>query len=174
MWGATPDEVAGEYGCAAMIDGPVASMFRAVDVAAPAPITFRWVCQVRAAPYSYDLIDNLGRRSPRTLTPGLDHLEAGQRFAVVFRIAAVEPGRSITAVTTGRGSALFGPVAVTYRVTPAGADRCRLVARLDVGTSSPVRRVSAVVLAWGDLVMMRKQLRTLRACAEASSGRLAS
>ena len=40
-------------------------MFRAVDVAAPIEVTFRWLCQLRAAPYSYDKLDNLGRAARR-------------------------------------------------------------------------------------------------------------
>ena len=95
-------------------------LYRAVDVAAPAEIVFRWLCQLRAAPYSYDLIDNGGRRSPQELTPGLERLEPGQRFMRIFRLVEFEPGRSITVLSRGT---VFGEVAVTYRVRGAGAGR---------------------------------------------------
>lgn len=54
-----------------------------------------------------------------------------------------------------------GTMACTYRVTPAGGGTCRLIGRLDLTAG----RLAAPI-AWGDLVMMRKQLRTLAACAE--------
>jgi len=163
-WGSTEAERADHFPCDDLIDGPRTELFRAVDVAAPAAVTFRWVCQLRVAPYSYDLIDNLGRRSPRELTPGLDELAVGQRVMTIFRIVSFEPGRSITidARTT-----LFGYLAVTYRVDAVDDERSRIVAKLVVE-----RRRGCVpwildrVLPAGDLVMMRKQLLTLKHLAE--------
>lgn len=152
-WGATADERSAAYPCAALVPGPAFRMIRATDVSAPADVTFRWVCQLRVAPYSYDVVDNLGRRSPRTLTRGADELAVGARFLMIFRVAAWVDGREVTAAGPGRSC--------TYRVTPAGTGS-RLVARLDVAGSS---RLLGAALAWGDLVMMRKQLRTLAALA---------
>src|SRR5215472_14697898 len=66
-WGSTPDERSIPFGCDGLVATPHVVAWRAVDVVASAPLLFRWVCQLRVAPYSYDLIDNLGRRSPRRL-----------------------------------------------------------------------------------------------------------
>ncbi|HUB99274.1 MAG TPA: hypothetical protein VMS11_05565 [Solirubrobacterales bacterium] len=109
-WGSTAPERAASYPCDSLLPAAETTMWRAVDVAAPAPAVFRWLCQLRAAPYSYDLIDNFGRRSPQELTPGLERLEVGQRVMTIFRLAEFEPGRSLTVVSRGP---LFGEVACT-------------------------------------------------------------
>jgi hypothetical protein len=77
VWGVTADEVARCYPCDAVLPKPAVTWFRAVTVQAPASVVFRWLCQMKVAPYSYDLLDNFGRRSPRTLTPGVERLEVG-------------------------------------------------------------------------------------------------
>jgi hypothetical protein len=74
---------------------------------------FSWLCQLRVAPYSYDLLDNIGRRSPRERNPELVRLEVGQRFMTVFALQSFVNGEQITLRSTG--------VAVTYRVQPEGA-----------------------------------------------------
>jgi hypothetical protein len=163
-WGETAAERSAALPCDGLLPDADLVLHRAVHVAAPAATTFRWLCQLRVAPYSYDLVDNLGRRSPRELTPGLDELAVGQRVATIFTLRDFVPGEQLTLEVTSRtGRRLFGRVAITYVVTPTGPDACRLWARVRCAGLDPVRRRA---LAWGDLVMMRKQLRTFAALAE--------
>ena len=69
---------------------------RAIDVAAPPALLWRWICQLRRAPYSYDWIDNLGKRSPQQLTPGLDQPAVGQTVLRIFRIASFARDQHLT------------------------------------------------------------------------------
>jgi hypothetical protein len=74
-----------------------------------------------------------------------------------------EQGSSITLDSTSR---LFGRVALTYRISP-GSAACRLIAKLMVAVPpGPLGLVNRHLLPAGDLIMMRKQLRTLKALAE--------
>ncbi|HKJ35019.1 MAG TPA: hypothetical protein VKA36_00495 [Solirubrobacterales bacterium] len=158
-WGSTAEERARAYPCDRLVPDPSDSVFRAVDVAAPAETTFRWLCQLRAAPYSYDKLDNWGRRSPQELTPGLERLEAGQVVMSIFRLVEFEPGRSLTVLSRGR---LFGGVACTYCADPVDERSSRIVVKAVFGSPrglhGPLMRV---ILPPGDLVMMRRQLLNL-------------
>jgi hypothetical protein len=160
-WGAVaPGERERALSCDEHLPQPDQVVVRAIEVDAGPEHVYRWLCQMRVAPYSYDWIDNLGRRSPRALTPGLEQLEAGQRIATVFRVAAFEPGRSITMVHDGPA---FGTVACTYLVEPGREQRSRIFVRLLVRyRRNPLGALMALVLPAGDMVMMAKQLRTFR------------
>jgi len=162
-WGSTPAERSRPQPCDALVEGDRA-LFRAVDVDADSEVVFRWLCQLRVAPYSYDLLDNRGRRSPQRLTAGLERLERGQRVMKIFRLVDFEQGRSITLLSTGT---VFGRVAVTYAVEPVAPGRSRLLAKLRIVERAGVRRLPMrLLLPAGDLVMARRQLLNLKALAE--------
>ena len=173
VWGATAEEVARPYPADTTAPAPALLMTRAITVAAPVGVTWRWLCQIAVAPYSYDWIDNRGRRSPQELTPGADRLELGQTMAVVFRLVSFDAPHQWTGLTNPRGQRLFGPVAMTYAAEPDpdNAAGSRIVGRLAVGADGRVRRAKAHALAWGDLVMMRRQFLNLRALAERDAAR---
>lgn len=168
-WGVTEAERGEPFPCDARCAAPDVALFRGVTVSAPGARVFSWLCQLRAAPYSYDWLDNGGRRSPPQLTPGLDRLAIGQAVMTIFELVDFEPGRSLTVDNRARRSArpLFGEVWVSYLVRPGPAGGCRLLAKLLV--RYPPTFLGAVmrrVLPLGDLVMMRRQLLTLKRLAE--------
>jgi len=166
-WGSTEAERAEAFPCDPLLPEADDELFRAVDVAAPPEVVFRWLCQLRAAPYSYDWIDNRGQTSPRELTPGLDELAVGQRVMRIFRLVAFEPGRHLTLVLDDpKGLRLFGELVTTYRVTPSGPGS-RIVVKLRIRRPRGAVRLFSALLPAGDLVMMRKQLLTLKRLAEA-------
>jgi hypothetical protein len=164
-WGATVEDLERVYPADTMLEDPVIVLTRAVSMAAPTELAYRWLCQLAVAPYSYDLLDNRGHRSPRELTPGADQLEVGQRV-MVFQLTEVQPGRQWSGLTYPAASRLFGTVAVTYAVEPVDRRSCRLLCRMAARQGGPFEWVRARLLAWGDLVMMRRQLLNLKRLAE--------
>lgn len=157
-WGVRPGERATPLPCDRVLPSAGVRADRAISIGAPPSIVFGWLCQLRVAPYSYDSLDNLGRRSPRRRNPELVRLEVGQRFMTIFVLRSFLAGRQITLRSKG--------VAVTYAVRPEG-EGSRLHARVLFGGP----RLLAHALALGDLVMMRKQLLTLKSLAETEAGR---
>lgn len=165
-WGSTAQERAASYPCDRHLPEAVKSMHRAIDVDAPPEVVYRWLCQLRVAPYSWDILDNLGRRSPRKLTPGLENLEPGQRFLVIYELAEFEPGRHVTVVSKNL-KGVFGRQSITYEVTPRPGGGSRLVVKRRLlpprGPHGPLIRVQLPLI---DLIMTHKQLRTLKKLAE--------
>lgn len=156
------------FPCDAHLANPQAVYFRGIDVDAPPVMVCRWLCQLRAAPYSYDWLDNFGRQSPRTLTPGMEKLSLGDRFMTIFDLVDFEVNRHVT-LGVGRWRRVFGPSAVTYMVLPQKHGPSRLVVKLLLGgpgRGGPIRSVRRQMMPWLELFMMRKQLLTLRDLAE--------
>ncbi len=168
-WGTTPTERAMRFPCDALLPNPDAALYRAITVnTAPAHV-FRWLCQLRAAPYSYDWIDNFGQRSPPQLSPGLENLAVGQPVMSIFTLVEFERDSHLTLRTRSGDAAsrIFGDLAATYLVRPLGVASCRLIVKI-VATYPPglIGQLGSWFLPWGDLVMMRRQLLNLKHLAE--------
>lgn len=161
-WGVGDDEVARHYGCDDVVRSPTLEAWRAVTVHADAATVWARVRQLRIAPYSYDLVDNLGRRSPRELRDVAEPA-VGDPFTRALgrdqgRVVAVVPGRELTARIMGAH--------LSYAVLPQEWGATRLVLKVVMGTS----RWLAPAVSVGDLVMARRQLLNLKGLAERDAG----
>lgn len=157
-WGVTDDEVARPYPCDAFVPSPVMQLWRGVTVdAAPAEV-WPWVCQIRLAPYSYDWLDNLGRRSPETLR-GLPDPRPGEPFTCVG--GRFKAGRVLSVAAAEHLTGRILETFMSYLLVPQEG-RTRLLMKLVQGRG----RWYAPALALGDLPMARRQLLNLKALAE--------
>jgi hypothetical protein len=160
-WGVTEAEVARRYPCDDLVIGPTLQAWRGVTVHAEPDRVWPWVAQVRLAPYSYDWIDNAGRRSPRRLR-GLPDPEPGEPFTTIGnrrragRVLAVVPGEHLTATILG--------AYLSYVLVPAGGST-----RLLLKVVARTRPWLAPALSLGDLVMARRQLLNLKRLAEGTT-----
>lgn len=170
-WGTTTNERELRFPCDRVIAEPDASAWRGITIKAAEKIIFRWLCQMRAAPYSYDWLDNGGRQSPRELTPGLADLATGQTVMRIFDLVdfATDQHLTIRLKPSGSATKVFGDIAVSYTIIPTAHASCRLLVKLVVKYAPGIRgRLMKPLLPWGDLIMMRRQLLNFKTLAEKS------
>ena len=63
-WGVTPEECSRTFPGDRFTQPSYTAYYRGITIRASPETVFRWLCQMKAAPYSYDWLDNLGRQSP--------------------------------------------------------------------------------------------------------------
>lgn len=156
-WNVTDGEVARHYPCDDFVTTPTLQAWRGVTVRSSQQTLWQWVSQIRIAPYSYDWIDNLGRRSPQRLV-GLPEPVVGESFSTAAtrpfgRILAVAPPEHLTGEIMG--------ASISYVLVPDG-ESTRLLMKIVTAMS----RWVAPWLSVGDLVMARRQLLNLKRLAE--------
>jgi hypothetical protein len=116
-----------------------------------------WIVQLRLAPYSYDWLDNLGRRSPRELRALADPV-VGERFTAtggrpLGRVLSVVPMQHLTAEIAG--------ATMSYVLLPQPPST-RLLLKVLMSRG----RWMAPLVSAGDLMMARRQLLNLKRLAE--------
>jgi hypothetical protein len=157
-WGVTDGETVRSYPCDDFVVSPALQAWRAVRVEAAVEAVWPWVAQVRLAPYAYDWIDNLGRRSPQQLR-GLPEPQVGEPFTAVGgrklgRIVSVDSGKQLT-------GAIMGGF-MSYVLVPQQDNTTRLLLKVVMQTT----RWAALGLSVGDLIMARRQLLNFKQLAE--------
>ena len=164
-WGATPDEIASALPGDDLCPDARIVATRSISLASPPEQVFPWLRQMgfgRAGWYSYDLLDNLGRRSARSIVDEWQRVSAGDMVPggpVEFEAAIVDPPRSFVLRLAARGRVgrrIDFTLAYDLRPTEDGT---RLVtrarARIDVPGGVLLERL---ILEPGDGIMVRKQL----------------
>ncbi len=172
-WGATPDEVAALMPGDDLVPHPTFDATRAITIAARPDQVWPWLVQAgtgRAGWYSYDLVDNLGRRSADRIIPELQDLAAG---GIVPLTPSGRLGLRVHSLDAPR-SMVWGSAEETtwsWVLSDAAEGSTRLVTRFRSRSVAGIPTAAFMIpLELGDSVMMRKMLLTLKGRAESVAG----
>lgn len=175
-WGATDEEVHAAFPGAELVPGGTRSATMATTIDAPPSRVWPWLVQMgygRAGWYSWDLLDNLGRRSARTLHKEWQNVAVGSYLTGpnepewlkrAWEVAALEPERFLgLRANLPRSTSLWG-----FLLEPLDGRRTRLVVsgywRMEPRLLQTALNVAA--FEWMHWIMQCKQFTELRRRAE--------
>ncbi|MEM8708070.1 MAG: hypothetical protein AAGE98_16525 [Actinomycetota bacterium] len=162
-WGATPDEIAGPAVGDDLVPDATVIATRSIDCDAPPAEVYPWLAQMgfgKAGWYSYDWLDNLGRKSATEIRPEWQVTEGDPvpGGPIAFTAAIARPAEAfVLAVQRKRID-----FTLAFDLRPDGTGT-RLVSRVRIRLRFPGGRLlERLVLGPGDGIMVRKQLLELR------------
>jgi hypothetical protein len=168
FWGATPDEINSHIIGDDLCPTATLTATRCITISAPPQNVFPWIRQMgfgRAGWYSYDWLDNLGRKSATRVHNEWQSVKSGDRIPAgpsSFIAAIVEEPRHFVLEIKSFGKKnprLHFTLAYELRDDPAGT---RLVTRMRSHIRLPFGRLfEKLVLGPGDGIMLRRQLLTI-------------
>lgn len=163
-WGATTAEIDAPMAGDDLIEGDAVDGTRAISIDAPRELVFDYLRQMgfgRAGWYSYDLLDNLGRRSADEINDEWLVQQAGEEVPggpIAFIAPIVDrPNAYVLQVPQRRVTGHQLDFTLAYELKAIG-DATRLVSRVRIAINGPLGRPLAVALLAGDGAMVRKQL----------------
>jgi hypothetical protein len=170
-WGATREEAGRPMPGDGICQRPQLNATRAVTIVARPEEIWPWLVQWgwnRAGFYSYDLLDNLGRRSAGEILPQFQQLAVGDWVPMsgkptpytAFQVARLEPGKMML-WRKGGGTWL-------WLLEPVDGEHTRLITRMRgrYRWTRPTIVTELLLMEIGDPVMMRKCLRGIKQRAE--------
>jgi len=171
-WGATPEELARSMPGDEIVHHPVFNATRAVTVNAGPEDIWPWIVQIgfyRGGWYTYDLLDNPGRRSAERIVPELQHMEVGD-------LVPFGPGKSagiwVKEFVPNRSMVWWNKkddrTTWVWSLDPLPDGKTRLVTRVraPVSWAEPLSAVWLVMLELADFPMMSKCLLGIKRRAE--------
>ena len=174
-WGSTTEEIDAPMPGDDIIAGSAAEGTRSITINARSATIFDFISQMgfgRAGWYSYDLLDNLGRRSADTIHPEWLVDTAGENVPggpVAFVAAVVErPTAYVLQVphSSALGHSMDFTLAYKLDEDPAGPST-RVTTRVRIAIDGPTGPAIEKAMLFGDGVMVQKQLRGIKERAEA-------
>ena len=140
---------------------------RAITIDAAPAAVWPWLLQVgvdRAGFYSYDLLDNLGRRSADRILERWQHLGVGDTVAPMANPPTAATSFVIAEIDRPRALVWSKPDSTwSWKLTGIDGERTRLVTRLKVRYRCRLDSLITVpLIEFGDFAMMRRMLLTLR------------
>jgi hypothetical protein len=163
-WNVRPEEKLVAFPCDKYPLDEDAVLYRGIGIPGPpASVVYRWLCQLRIAPYSYDRLDNLGRQSPQSLTVSVEKLEVDQRM-MGFELIDFLPDQSITLRAK---ATIYGDGVGSYLILPLTDSSVRLLAKIRIKYPRGLKGLLLrLFLPLGDMIMMRRQLINLKRLSE--------
>ena len=169
-WGTTPDEIHSPVVGDELFADATLTATRSITIAAQPSDVFPWIRQMglgRAGWYSYDLIDNFGRKSATSIHDEWQSVNAGDKIPagpISFTATIVTPPHSfVLEIKNGKrlNPRLHFTLAYELREVPEGT---RLVTRMRSRINLPGGRlIENLFLGPGDGIMLRRQLLTIAA-----------
>jgi hypothetical protein len=193
-WGATDEEVGDRFPGAEFIGGGIRSATMAVTIDAPPSQVWPWLVQMgadRAGWYSWDRLDNFGRRSADRIHPEWQAISLGDRLAATpdgsqwWEVAVLGPERFLgVRMSLDLRGRPFDPTGVAprcytdsiwgFRLLRLAAGRTRLVVSgywaLRPKWLQPI--MSVLVLEPSHWIMQTRQFANLKRRAELLAARL--
>jgi hypothetical protein len=169
-WGATDAELRRSLPGDDLLHAPAFNATRAITIDARPENVWSWLVQVgvkRGGWYSYDLLDNLGRSSVRSIMPSLQSLGLGDVLGISpdgkqgMHVIGLDPPRSMIWGTPGQTT-------WSWALDPLPGGATRLVTRIRAvyNWKSPTI-VFSMLIEFADIWMIRKMLMNVKDRAEA-------
>jgi nicotinic acid phosphoribosyltransferase len=143
---------------------------RFIEIDASTSHVFTWISQLRVAPYSYDYIDNHGRRSPYIVVKNLPALKNGAHCLLAFHVYEFEEDsflvcRFCEPVNSPLNLFIKG-LYIEYRLVETANKThlwCKILGFVNRGI---VSKTAFLMICGINRFMMRRQLRVIKKLSE--------